>query len=160
MMGLLVAVILLSSCGGSTVTEGSGLPSTGVSPSSDVPSDNATASEMVVIRTGGFAGFHDTVQIAADGTAQVTGKTGETYGCTPDPSALERLRAIDLAAVGSAPPKSPIADGFAYSVSSAGGSASAGDGDNEGIRAEFVAAAAAVVTSCLANQSGAGSSDQ
>jgi hypothetical protein len=159
-LGLLVAVVSLASCGGSTVTEGPALPSTGVSPSgSDVPSD-AAVSEMVVIRTGGFAGVHDTLQIAADGTAQITAKTGETYRCTPDPSALDRLQAIDLAAVGSGLTKSPIADGFTYSVTSASGSASASDGDNEGIRAEFVAAASGVVTSCLANQSGAGSSDQ
>jgi hypothetical protein len=141
LIGLLVAAVSFASCGGSTVTEGSARPS--------------TASEMVVTRTGGIAGVNDTVQIAADGTAQITGKTGETSSCTPDPSALERLRAIDLAAVGSGLSKSPIADGFTYSVTSAGGSASAGDGDNEGIRAEFVAAAAAVVSSCQANQSDA-----
>jgi hypothetical protein len=152
-MGLLVAVVSLASCGGFNVSEGPALPST------PGGSKAAPASELVVVRTGGFAGVHDTVQIAADGTAQVTGETGETSGCTPDPSALARLRAIDLTAVGSAPPKHPIADGFTYSVMSADGSASAGDGDNEGIRAEFVAAAAGVVTSCLANQSGVGSSE-
>ena len=158
MAGLVLAIVSFSGCGGSTVTDGPALPSTGVSPpASDVPSDDAQASEMVVVRTGGFAGVQDTVQIAADGTAQVSSKTGDTSTCTPDPSALARLRAIDLAAVGSAPPKNPVADGFTYSVTSAGGSASAGDGDNEGIRAEFVAAASGVVTSCLANQSGVGS---
>jgi hypothetical protein len=127
---------------------------------SAAPGDDAPASELVVTRTGGFAGVSDTVHIAADGTAQITGKTGETSSCVPDPSALDRLQAIDLAAVGSGVSKSPIADGFTYSVNSTSGSASAGDGDNEGIRAEFVAAASAVVTSCLANQAGAGTSDQ
>ena len=150
-MGLLVAVVSLSSCGGSNVTEGPALPST------PGGSSATTASELVVVRTGGIAGVHDTVQIAADGTAQVSSNAGQAFACTPDPAALARLRAIDLAAVGTAPPKNPVADGFNYAVTSAGGSASAGDGDNEGIRAEFVAAAASVVTSCLANKSGAGS---
>ena len=113
---------------------------------------------MVIVRTGGLAGVDDTVQIAPDGTAQVTSNAGETFDCTPDPTALARLRAIDLVAVGAAPPKNPIADGFNYAVTSARGSASAGDGDNAGIRAEFVAAAGGVVTSCLANTSGGGPS--
>jgi hypothetical protein len=161
LLGVFVAAVALASCGGSAMSEGPALPSTGASPTgSDVPSDAAPASEMVVVRTGGFAGVHDTVVIAADGTAQLTSKTGESSGCTPDPAALDRLRAIDLAAVGSGMPKTPIADGFAYSVTSAGVSASAAEGDNVGIRAAFLAAAAGVVTSCLATQSGAGASDQ
>lgn len=158
---ILVAAISLAGCGGSTVTEGPELPSTTASPTgSHAPSDDAPASTMVVERTGGFAGFHDTVQIAADGTAQVTSKTGETRNCTPSPTALDQLRAIDLAVVGTATSKSQIADGFTYSVRSATGSASAGDGDDEGLRAEFVATAAAVVSSCLAEMSGSGSPDQ
>ncbi len=143
------------------MTEGSARPSTPVSTTgSDSPSDAAAASALVVTRTGGFAGVHDTVQIAADGTAQITSKTGETRNCTPSPADLDRLRMIDLAAVGTAPPKSPIADGFNYSVSSASGSASAGDGDHEGRRAELVTAAAAVVASCLATEPGSGYPDQ
>jgi hypothetical protein len=136
------------------MTQRPGQPSTAASPlQPSAPSDGGPASAMVLTRSGGIAGFVDTVQIAEDGTAQITSKNGQTYACTPDPAALDRLRAIDLAAVGSGPPKSPIADGFTYSVSWAGGSAMAGDGDTEGIRAEFVAAAAAVVSSCQADQS-------
>lgn len=155
---ILIAAISLAGCGGSV---GEGPTSTTGSPiGSDSPSDDAPALAMVVTRTGGIAGFHDVVEIAADGTAQVTSKTGETRSCTPSTTALDRLRAIDLAAVGSAPSKSQIADGFTYSVSSATGSASAGQGDDEGHRAEFVAAAEAVVASCLASPSGSGSTDQ
>lgn len=131
------------------MTESPEGPSTAASPVS-----SEMSSEMVVSRTGGIAGFNDTIRIAADGTARVTSKTGEAHGCQPDPAALDRLRAIDLVAVGSGPPKQPIADGFTYSVTSADGSASAGDGDTEGIRAEFVATVSDVVTSCLTNQSG------
>ena len=147
-VGLMVAAVSLASCGGSAVTESPASPSAAAS-----PTGSDMTSEMVVTRTGGIAGFNDTVHIAPDGTAQVTSKTGEAHGCQPDPAALDRLRAIDLVAVGSGPPKQPIADGFTYSVTSAGGSASAGDGDTEGIRAEFVAAVSDVVTSCLTNQS-------
>jgi hypothetical protein len=107
---------------------------------------------MVVERSGGFAGFHDILEIAADGTARVTSRTGGTRSCTPDPATLNVLRAIDLATVGTAPPKVPIADGFSYTVRTETGSASAGDGD-VGVRAEFTAAAAAVIASCLANAS-------
>ena len=135
---ILVAAISLAGCGGSDVTQSSSLPST-----------DAVPSAMVVTRTGGFAGVNDVVEIAADGTAQVTSKTGETRACMPSPTAVERLRAIDLALVGSGTSKSPIADGFVYSVRTAGGDATAGEGDNVGIRAEFVLAAAAVVSSCL-----------
>jgi hypothetical protein len=137
---ILVVTISLAGCGGSEVTESS-------------PPPSATAAAIVVTRTGGFAGVNDVVEIAADGTAQITSKTGESRSCTPSSTAVERLRAIDLASVGSATSKSQIPDGFMYSVRSASGAATAGDGDNAGNRAEFVLAAAAVVTSCLENQS-------
>ena len=140
---ILVAVISFASCGGSGVTESPAPSSTTSSPTGP----------LVITRTGGIAGVNDVVQIAADGTAQVTTKAGETHSCTPSPTALEQLRAIDLAAVGSGPPKPGVADGFTYSLRSAGGDASAGDGD-EGLRAEFVAAAAAVIASCLVEASG------
>jgi hypothetical protein len=165
MAGLVVvAAVSLAGCDGSTgsaTTEGPAGSSTSASPEgSDSPAD-APASAMVVVRTGGIAGFRDLVQVAADGTARVTTKTGTTRDCTPSASVLDRLRAIDLAAVAatkSTPP--PMADGFNYSVRSAGGSAAAGEGDDDSRRAEFVDAAAAVVASCLANQSGSSYADQ
>ena len=137
------------------MTEGPAQPSTASTPGSDGPSGDLPAAAMVVTRSGGFAGFVDSIQIAADGTAQATRKGGVPFACTPDPAALSTLRAFDLAAVASAKPMPPIADGFSYSVTSAVGSVSAGDGE-VGVRAEFVAAAAAVVNSCLASQPGAG----
>jgi hypothetical protein len=137
---VLVAVIALAGCGGSAVTDSPQPPST-------------TTAAMVVTRTGGFAGVNDVVEIAADGTAQVTSKSGVTGSCTPDSAAVERLRAIDLSSVGSATSKPPIADGFIYSARSASGEAMAGEGENEGPRADFVLAAAAVVSSCLEHQS-------
>jgi hypothetical protein len=142
---ILVATISVAACAG--FATGSDAPSDAAA------SDAAPPSSMVVTRTGGFAGVNDVVEIAADGTATVASKTGVTSSCTPSPAAVERLRAIDLAAVGTGLPKTPIADGFVYSVTSAGEAATAADGDNSGPRAAFVLAAAEVVTSCLENQS-------
>ncbi len=112
-------------------------------------SSQALAVPITVERSGGFAGFHDVVEISADGSAKVTTRNGPTRACSPDPAAIAALRAIDLAAVAAAPPGPPIADGFSYSVRTAGRHASAGDGD-AGPRAQLVAAAAAVIASCLA----------
>jgi hypothetical protein len=108
---------------------------------------------MVVVRTGGFAGVRDLMRVAADGTARITVKTGDTRNCTPSTGWLHRLRAIDLAALKATPTKlSQLADGFNYSVKTGDGSATASEGD-DGPRAEFVDAAAAVIASCLATRS-------
>ena len=140
---ILVATMSFASCGGSGVTGSPTPPSTTAS----------EAGALVITRTGGIAGVNDVVQVNADGTAQLTTRTGGTSSCTPSPTALEALRAIDLAAVGSGPSKPGMPDGFAYEVRSASGSATASDGD-VGIRAELAAAAAAVVSSCLGDAAG------
>ena len=107
---------------------------------------------MVVVRTGGFAGVRDLMRVAADGTARITVKTGETRDCKPSTASLDRLRAIDLVALNATPTKlSRMADGFSYSVQTGDGRAAATEGD-EG-RADFVGAAAAVIASCLATRS-------
>jgi hypothetical protein len=139
---ILAATIALAGCTGVTVTNDP-------SPATASPDSGTPVSAMTLTRTGGIAGFHDVLEIAADGTAQLTRRSGETSTCTPSPTALDQLRAIDLAAVGSAPPKAPIADGFTYTVVSAAGTATAGDGE-DGIRGAFVSAAAAVLSSCEA----------
>jgi hypothetical protein len=151
---LLAAAIACAGCGGSTVTEGPALPS-----SSPAASDVAV-SDLVITRTGGFAGVHETLHIAPDGTVQFTDGAGRTFGCTPDQAAVDRVRAIDLAAVGSGPSKNPIADGFNYVVTWAGRTASASDGENVGLRAELLAAAAAVLASCLATRSQPGATTE
>ena len=108
---------------------------------------------MVVARTGGFAGVRDLLRVAADGTARITVKTGQTRACTPSTASLARLRAIDLTALNATPTKmSQMADGFNYSVKTSDASAAGSEGD-DGRRAEFVHAAAAVIASCLATRS-------
>jgi hypothetical protein len=151
---IMIAVLTLAGCGGSTVGAGSAGSSKPPSPAgSDTPSDHTGTPAMVVVRTGGFAGVRDLMRVAADGTARITVKTGDTRDCTPSTASLDRLRAIDLAALNATPTKmSQMADGFNYSVKTGDGSAAAGEGD-DGRRAEFVDAAAAVIASCLATQS-------
>jgi hypothetical protein len=152
---ILVGALALAGCGGSTATETSGGSSTTPSPTSTVtPDEDAPTSATVVVRTGGIAGVRDIVRIAADGTARLTTKTGTTRACSPSAASLHRLAAIDLAALQAIPSKpSQMADGFNYSVNAGDARASASEGDDNGRRAEFVDAAAAVIASCLATQS-------
>jgi hypothetical protein len=153
--GVTIAVVLmLAGCGGSTAGAGSAESSTTPSPTGSHPSEDPAGTQaMVVVRTGGFAGVRDLMRVAADGTARITVKTGNTHACTPSAASLERLRAIDLAGLKGTPTKvSKMVDGFNYSVKTVDGSAAASEGD-DGRRAEFVDAAAAVITSCLATQS-------
>jgi hypothetical protein len=146
---VLVTAIALASCGGSTMpnTPSPGTPSAVPGPS------NATATAITITRTGGIAGVNDVLEIAADGTGRMTRGGGQVISCSPMPAVLARLRAIDLGAVGTGMPKTPIADGFNYTVTSPLGTASAGDGD-DGIRAELVSAAASVLASCESTPSG------
>jgi hypothetical protein len=152
---VMVAAMALAGCGGSTVVAGPAKSSTTPSPtSSATPDEDAPTSATVVVRSGGIAGVRDIVRIAADGTAHLTTKTGTTRACTPSAASLDRLAAIDLGALKAIPSKpSQMADGFIYSVQAGDASASAGEGDDNGRRAEFVDAAAAVIGSCLATQS-------
>jgi hypothetical protein len=151
---LLVAALTVAGCGGSTATVGSGDQSSGSPTASATPSDDTPTAAMVVVRTGGIAGVVDMVRIAADGSASITSKTGKSSACTPSGEALDRLRAIDLAAVeATASRPSGMADGFNYSVKSGTASATASEGDDDSRRADLVDAAAAVVASCLAKRS-------
>ena len=89
-------------------------------PSPAEATDRAAAcrrSAMVVTRTGGFAGVNDVVSIAADGTAQVTSRSGETRSCTPDLAALGDCGRSTSRRWGLGRRKAPVADGFNYAGS-------------------------------------------
>lgn len=153
--GLIIAAVLtLAGCGGSTAGAGSVGSSTTPSRSGSHTSDDSAGTQaMVVVRTGGFSGVRDLMRVAADGAARITVKTGDAHACSPSTASLDRLRAIDLAALNATPTKmSQMADGFNYSVKTGDGSAAASEGD-DGRRADLVDAAAAVIVSCLATQS-------
>jgi hypothetical protein len=148
---LVIAALSLAGCGGSSTTTST---STSAPSGTGTPGGHAKTGALVVVRTGGIAGVVDMVSIAADGTASVTDKTRKTRACTPSAPALDRLRAIDLSAVGATPSKAPqMADGFNYSVTSGKASATASEGDHDSRRAELVDAAAGVVATCLAKRS-------
>jgi hypothetical protein len=151
---VIAAVLTLAGCGGSTAGAGSAGSSTKPSPTgSDASDDPAGSQAMVVVRTGGFAGVRDLMRVAADGTARITVRTGDTRDCTPSPASLDRLRTIDLVALNATPTKlSRMADGFSYAVQTGDGRAAASEGD-DGRRADFVGAAAAAIASCLATRS-------
>jgi hypothetical protein len=153
------AALTIAGCGGSTVAEAPAKSSTAPSPtSSATPDEDAPRSATVVVRSGGIAGVRDIVRIAADGAAHITTKTGTTRACTPSAVSLDRLSAIDLAALKAIPTKpSHMADGFIYSVQAGDTSATVSEGDDDSRRAELVDAAAAVIASCLAGQSGSAS---
>ena len=140
---VLVAAISLAGCGGANVTQSPTPPAGTVAPDSS-PTTDAPASAITITRSGGIAGVNDVVEIAADGSTQVTRKTGIVSACTPTAEAISRLRAIDIAAIGTAMPKNPIVDGFTYEIVTAAGGASVGDGDG-GPRGELLSAAAEVV---------------
>lgn len=108
---------------------------------------------LVVTRSGGIAGFHDTLRIATDGSATVTRPEGSSMPCRVDASSLARLRAIRLAAVDPVSPSSSagghvVADGLTWSVRSTAGRATVSEGQSGGLRRELIAAAAAVFASC------------
>jgi hypothetical protein len=150
---LLLAVAALAGCGGAL---GTPRPDGSAASSPDGPPGGSAAPEstITVTRSGGIAGLNDVVEIAADGSAQLTRRDGAVAACTPSPEAIARLRAIDLGAMGSLPPKRPIPDAFSYTVAAAGGAVSVQEGDVGAGRAELLAAASEIVSSCLASTAG------
>lgn len=103
---------------------------------------------LVVVRSGGLAGVQDTLRVGADERARLTDRRGATRACRPDPAAVRRLHAVDLAAVPAPTGPPVVADGFTYSVTVGDARATVREGDVDGRRAELVDAAAAVMASC------------
>jgi hypothetical protein len=150
---VLLAVAAIAGCGGglgSQPPDPSGAPSS--SEGSLGPGD--PPAPMTVARSGGIAGVNDVVEIAPDGSARVTRRNGEVAACTPSADAVARLRAIDLRAIGSGPPKHTIADAFSYTVTTAGSTVSVEEGNLGAGPIDLLSAAAEIVSSCLANTSG------
>ncbi|HET9851186.1 MAG TPA: hypothetical protein VFP56_01615 [Candidatus Limnocylindrales bacterium] len=153
---LLAAVTALAGCGGGLGTQPPDPSAATSSPEGPPAATEAPDSPMTVTRSGGIAGLHDVVEIAADGSARVTRRDGAVSACTPSPEAVARLRAIDLRAIGTPAPKPPIADAFSYTITTAGTTVMVEEGDVGAGRTELLAAASEVVSSCLASTSGSG----
>jgi hypothetical protein len=146
---VLLAALVLAGCGGAAVTQDPSSPTASSPVATGVPGGSgAPVSAITITRSGGIAGMHDVVVVAPDNSAHVTQKNGVMSACTPSVAAIERVRSTDLAALGPAPSKIPIMDGFGYDVVTDSGRASVGDGDS-GAHGELLAAAAEVVSSCL-----------
>jgi len=87
------AAFALAACGSQTSPSGADATpksSTTSSPSSSGP-DQPDAFPLTLSRTGGVAGFHDVLVVAADGLASVTGKAKMERQCQLTDEALERL---------------------------------------------------------------------
>jgi hypothetical protein len=149
---LAAAVITCAGCGTTTAPHGSdNSPSTPTRAGPDQPG-SSPAPVIVVLRTGGIAGVHDMVAIAADGTAHLTSKTRTSRNCTPSAAAVARLRALDLSAMPAPTMRPGMADMFSYSVQVGAKRAVASEGGGAtGRPADLVDAAAAVLASCLAS---------
>ncbi len=98
-------VLALAACGsgsgGSGAPDGAtGSPSSSPSPSSSTPPPRTptAAFPLTVTRTGGIAGFHDTVVLQADGRLEVNSR-GHTSSCQLKPEVLKDI----LRAVGGVP---------------------------------------------------------
>lgn len=140
--------LVLAACGGESAPSGA-------DPEPSSADDGSAGAVIRVVRTGGISGFHDTVEVRPDGTARLTRRNGGGRTCVPSAEALDRLRSIDLKAASHAPSASrQIADGFVYTVTRAGVSTSVAEGEEDGTRAELVAAAGEVLSSCLTDQAG------
>ena len=98
-------VLALAACGSGSagpVCPGgaTGSPSSSASPSSPPPRTPIAAFPLTVTRTGGIAGFHDTVVLQADGRLEVNSR-GHTSSCRLKPEVLKDiLRAVGGVAVG------------------------------------------------------------
>jgi hypothetical protein len=147
-----VAVAAIAGCGGGLGTQPPDSPGASGSSEGSLGTGDPPA-PITVTRSGGIAGVNDVVEIAPDGSARVARRNGEVVACTPSADAIARLRAIDLRAMGSRPPKHTIADAFSYTVTTGGSSVSVEEGDLGAGPVDLLAAASEIVSSCLANTS-------
>jgi hypothetical protein len=90
----------------------------------------APAFPMTVTRTGGIAGFNDTLMLTADGAATMdhSGKSGK---CTVDTALLGKIKAaaakVDWRMLPAKPPKAEHPDDLVLAVSAGGGTARLND---------------------------------
>lgn len=131
-------VLLLAACGTGTTGSAGG-----------TTSPSATATVVVVTRTGGLAGVNDTLRLEGSGSVTITARDGSRKRCQVDRAVARRLRAVDLGSLGPPPGGGRrVADGYVYRVRAGGQEAVVSDGETSGRRAELVDAAAAVFAAC------------
>jgi hypothetical protein len=101
--------LALTACGAGSAGNASGAgtatPSTSASP----------VAPVTIERSGGVAGFHDRVVVAADGTVTATTRGGATT-CSVDPAFVAALQVLALAASTSATTSYPVGTPDAMTV--------------------------------------------
>ncbi|MFF0264480.1 hypothetical protein [Kribbella sp. NPDC004536] len=88
-----IAGLVLTGCGSEAGTGSTPSPSAPTLPTVTQSAPVGAGLPLTVSRTGGFAGFNDQVQVAADGVATVTARGKETIRCKLDPSLLTTIAA-------------------------------------------------------------------
>ncbi len=89
---LLPCLALLAGCGTASVSGGGSATTAGSPPSTSGTTSPGPASfPLTVSRTGGIAGFNDTIVIRADGQATVSAKQGAATSCRIGADALATL---------------------------------------------------------------------
>jgi len=101
---LLSSVALLAACGTASTPSGPEAPSPG---SSSTGTPAGPAFPLTIARSGGVAGFRDTVVVQADGTTTVTSRTGGPIACVIGPTDLVALSAQVMALVTAPTPTAP-----------------------------------------------------
>ena len=118
-----IAGLALTGCGSETGT-GSAPTPTPSAPSVTQSAPVGAGLPLTVSRTGGFAGFNDQVQVAADGVTTVTARGKETIRCKLDPSLLTTISAaaqqVDWASIVVTKPTSRHPDDMIIAVSANG----------------------------------------
>ncbi|WP_460522614.1 hypothetical protein [Flindersiella endophytica] len=116
--GLLAVGVL--ACG-TEQSPGAKVETPSASPST-APADQQLTSPITYRRTGGFAGFNDTLVIQPDGSATLTDRQGSSFQCHVDKGALAQLSVATNAIsststpTGKPTPKTPMPDALYYSI--------------------------------------------
>lgn len=135
----------VAACGSSSEDAVSAGPATASVPAS---ASAPGAGTMLIVRSGGIAGVRDTVRVAADGRTRLIDRSEAIRMCRPDAQAVQQLQALDLGTVPASGSREAIADGFTYRVRSGGQQVVVAEGEQDPVRAELLAAAAAILASC------------
>ncbi|MEV6893584.1 hypothetical protein [Kribbella sp. NPDC051137] len=120
-----VAGLVLTGCGNESGS--SGTPSSTPSPTMPTVTQSAPVGAglpVTVARTGGIAGFDDTVQIGTDGVATVSSRGKQTLRCKLDPAFLATFTAavekVDWASLAATKPTTKHPDDMIVSVTANG----------------------------------------
>lgn len=134
---VLAGAVSVAACGGAVDSPAppggtsSGGTSSGVTPTEVTPSPAGGPFPITVRRSGGVAGFNDTVVVQRDGGAEVRTKAGSST-CTVDADTLAALADLAVQATASSGPSASHPDALTVTVSTAEGTAVLAEGNLPG----------------------------